>query len=461
VPADEGKAARKDELKEQIVILEEALWPLKSGNYGPPRSVSVFQKYYIHQLKKLRLEHDILKLEGILPGSQFRIKAASGPQVEDAPTRAEAAAEKNFARARRGLDSKRRQLRDLTSKDEEFSQQLKNTPPPRLITRELDPSYISLQAPTPSRNMVPRSVSRMGNTNQGVSTSTDPLVNADDLRAEFLAKAGTLLLKDLPNDGVRETFSREKGFRLTAELLESASTWNKLSQLCRELRDSLTICAAGLPAGRREEWIENQLTSLEAHLLPNVDTLDRRTIGDNACLLLLTRWGIDTTDARRMLFEKITQAFDMARFCANKKLQGHSIGRSVESRTQTKSKEEDLLPEEELHPSDNSQGTPEIDASEARSRAVAKVIKELTVLRPQIFSADDYPKIREHYPRYLTIQVCERHPDLKLKLESIQGHQQFKMFAKEIVARHFSREYSTVEKDWKKHKPDRKPRKKN
>jgi len=109
--------------------------------------------------------------------------------------------------------------------------------------------------------------------------------------------------------------------------------------------------------------------------------------------------------------------------------------------------------------SGDSEGDRNIDASAARSRAVVKVMSELSVLRPQLFSADDYPRLRELHPDFLTFRVCEKDPDLKLKLENIQGHQQFKRFAKEIVGAHFSRRYSTIEKDWKKHNPNRKPRK--
>lgn len=102
-----------------------------------------------------------------------------------------------------------------------------------------------------------------------------------------------------------------------------------------------------------------------------------------------------------------------------------------------------------------------ISASQARARAVAKVIKELGVLRPRMFSDDDYDHLRQEYSRYMVFKVCGQHPDLKLKLESIQGHQQFKRFAKEIVAAHYSCKYSTIEKDWKTYNPNRKPRKRN
>jgi hypothetical protein len=96
-------------------------------------------------------------------------------------------------------------------------------------------------------------------------------------------------------------------------------------------------------------------------------------------------------------------------------------------------------------------------ASVARARCVKKVIEELAAVRPKMHSDADYDSVRDEYSGYLAFKVCDRVPDLKRKLENIQGHQQFKRFAKEIVAAHFGKEYSTIESDWKHHNPDRKP----
>jgi hypothetical protein len=96
--------------------------------------------------------------------------------------------------------------------------------------------------------------------------------------------------------------------------------------------------------------------------------------------------------------------------------------------------------------------------SKARARSVSKIIKELGTLRPRMHSEDDYASLREEYSTFVTFEICDRHPHLKLKLENIQGHTQYKRFAKEIVAEKYNRKYSTIEKDWKRHNPDRKPR---
>lgn len=102
----------------------------------------------------------------------------------------------------------------------------------------------------------------------------------------------------------------------------------------------------------------------------------------------------------------------------------------------------------------------EVDSSAVRAEAVQCVLKELAEIRPTMTATADFDSIRKRFPNSIAFKVCETNPDLRLKLESIAGHQQFTRFAIEIVAANYGRKYTTVEKDWKTHKP-RKPKLRN
>jgi hypothetical protein len=93
------------------------------------------------------------------------------------------------------------------------------------------------------------------------------------------------------------------------------------------------------------------------------------------------------------------------------------------------------------------------DSSVNRARVVGRVIDELIQIRPQMKSDSDYEKIEAAFPKFVAFKVCNTNPELKMKLENIQGHQQFVRFAIEIVAAKYGRKYNTVEKDWRTHKP--------
>jgi hypothetical protein len=95
------------------------------------------------------------------------------------------------------------------------------------------------------------------------------------------------------------------------------------------------------------------------------------------------------------------------------------------------------------------------DSSVNRARVVGRVINELLQIRPQMKSDSDYEKIEATFPEFVAFKVCNTNPELKMKLENIQGHQQFVRFAIEIVAAKYGRKYNTVEKDWRTHKRKR------
>jgi hypothetical protein len=93
------------------------------------------------------------------------------------------------------------------------------------------------------------------------------------------------------------------------------------------------------------------------------------------------------------------------------------------------------------------------DSSKARVEKVQRVLAELAEITPKMWSEADYESVRQQFPQFVTFRVCDAHPKLKLKLENIQEHRQRVRFAIEIVAAHYGRSFSTVEKDWKNRKP--------
>lgn len=93
------------------------------------------------------------------------------------------------------------------------------------------------------------------------------------------------------------------------------------------------------------------------------------------------------------------------------------------------------------------------DSSTVRADAVQDVLDELAKIAPLMKSSADYDGARKQFPDSMIFKVCDGHPDLKLKLENIAGHQQRVRFSLEIVAANYGRKFNTVQKDWKNHKP--------
>jgi len=90
----------------------------------------------------------------------------------------------------------------------------------------------------------------------------------------------------------------------------------------------------------------------------------------------------------------------------------------------------------------------------ARAETVAKLIKELDQLMPQMFEDEsEYGRLRAQYPRFLTFKIAETRPDLKLKVLSIRGSARHIRLAQELAAAQHGRQLSTIQDDWKRHKP--------
>jgi hypothetical protein len=90
----------------------------------------------------------------------------------------------------------------------------------------------------------------------------------------------------------------------------------------------------------------------------------------------------------------------------------------------------------------------------ARANTVAKLIKELNVLRPQMFEDEsEYERLRAEYPGFLVFKIAEQSPNLKTKVLAIQGSIRHILLAQEFAAALHGRKVSTIQKDWKNFKP--------
>lgn len=95
-----------------------------------------------------------------------------------------------------------------------------------------------------------------------------------------------------------------------------------------------------------------------------------------------------------------------------------------------------------------------IDAKRARAMTVAKLIKELHCLKPQMFEDEsEYNRLRNQYRDFLAFKIVEDRPDLKRRVLAIQGSRRHVRLAQELAAAHHERQLSTILDDWKDHKP--------
>ena len=85
---------------------------------------------------------------------------------------------------------------------------------------------------------------------------------------------------------------------------------------------------------------------------------------------------------------------------------------------------------------------------------VAKLIKELNHLKPQMFEDEsEYNRLRDSYADFLTFKIAEQRPDLKKKVLAIRFSFRHIRLAQELAAAHHGRELSTIQEDWKNYKP--------
>jgi len=93
-------------------------------------------------------------------------------------------------------------------------------------------------------------------------------------------------------------------------------------------------------------------------------------------------------------------------------------------------------------------------AKRARAMTVAKLIKELDTLKPQMFEDEsEYNRLRQIYPEFLAFRIAEQRPDLKTKILAIRGSTRHIRLAQELAGAHHGRQLSTIQDDWKDFKP--------
>jgi len=111
-------------------------------------------------------------------------------------------------------------------------------------------------------------------------------------------------------------------------------------------------------------------------------------------------------------------------------------------------------------PADNSDprrsvpSPPTESINQFRAQTVAKVIRELDILKPLMLGPADYLDLRPKFGDFITFEVTEKHPALKDKLLHFQDHsRRHYRFAQEIAAAHHGRKLATIQTDWKRFKP--------
>lgn len=92
-------------------------------------------------------------------------------------------------------------------------------------------------------------------------------------------------------------------------------------------------------------------------------------------------------------------------------------------------------------------------ATQRRAATVARLIGELNTLKPELSTEEDYNRLSKRFPNYLCFRIARKQDSLRMKLENIQDHRQHIRLAQEMAAAKHGVTLSTVETDWKKHKP--------
>lgn len=91
--------------------------------------------------------------------------------------------------------------------------------------------------------------------------------------------------------------------------------------------------------------------------------------------------------------------------------------------------------------------------AEKRARTVARIIDELNVLKPLMFYESDYDELKRKHSKFITFKAAARRGELKEKVLNLQDQRRHYRLAQELAAAYHGRELSTLQTDWKKHKP--------
>jgi hypothetical protein len=258
-----------------------------------------------------------------------------------------------------------------------------------------------------------------------------------------LALASLLFAVWLDRERITEIMkaSAEKSFRVRAEYLEARAGFCR-AWLDETLQETITATLQSVPlrltaTSRYAEAIpalrEELKTGLRAILAEMADAIDLRAspyLGDPQS----AEGELVSLDSRDDRAEKVVD---------------------------TTRAETEVAPESTVAPSERaSTEAPgkRLDAAQAaqqvRAQTVAKLIRELDHLKPQMFEDEtEYNKLRARNPNFLAFKIAEGRPDLKVKMLAIRGSTRHIRLAQELAAAHHGREVSTIQKDWKNFKP--------
>jgi hypothetical protein len=311
------------------------------------------------------------------------------------------------------------------------------------------------------------------------------------IKSEFLLAAKKLLLEDLPNDHVRATFSREKGFLLTPELLRGASTWKEMSEPCSEMAEQLVdLAVASLPFSECEEWVHDQLDSAENGLIHAVDLdgkpkVGDRSVVDHACTILLGRWEIGTDGSQRILSDEIGRVIQQGKVRASialakrinkgldishqatdrrtvpyiRGIEDAKLGASAALAKHIRNNSANLSPTTKAVGGINRRGA-QTDAKARReamglrrAKLVKKLISELNALRPHMqLPDDDFPRLSQENPQYETFKICKEHPTAIRWVKLLPDRRTVQCLAWELAAVKCECSASTIQSAWKRYK---------
>ena len=86
--------------------------------------------------------------------------------------------------------------------------------------------------------------------------------------------------------------------------------------------------------------------------------------------------------------------------------------------------------------------------SSRRAKAVAKLLRELRMVKPRMHNEGQYVRVEREFPNYLIFRIAQRDSEVRPWIESVQDRRGLVGLAQEIAARHFNVSLTTVKTDW-------------
>jgi hypothetical protein len=102
-----------------------------------------------------------------------------------------------------------------------------------------------------------------------------------------------------------------------------------------------------------------------------------------------------------------------------------------------------------------------LNASQRRAHTVARIKRELDRLRRGMTGTESaYSALEKKHPRFLTFEIVREHPEFRKRVMNLQEDRARLHLAQELTAAKYDKALTTVQKDWKVHKPTecRRPR---